>query len=610
MAVYKGELAWLDEVDIEQPLRDGPKWPRECVRAYAAAAKLAKEENKPRSEAVYRFLQSVIGIYPSYHNAEQPYSPWISGPTGRSEMPSDFTELDVAAIRQLLERTTDKALRAHLLDMLFVGPAKDYKAAAEAAPLFLELAKELVNANDAHRMQSALRRGIHLARRTAWKKELGQQARDTAFEITRSLDVEPYAYELELCLRLLREEGLGETSEWLAVAQRALAYHKEKGTEDTVQRLGAEVVGFCQLIPDPEAEAAAQREIGESLVRQAVNRATQSGSPFMAAAEILKEGIASLRLGRAPKERIAELQVLLRDYQSRIKDEMGLVSESMDATPFYESTRKQVSGKPFGEALFHLAFGFELTDVTALREQVLESAKQNDFFELFTMRHVDHAGRTKEVLGGLLDAKGADDSLQQRMVHHACRFQWNIRAQVHIDYGRHLIRTEHHPDRESLLPLVANNPFIPTGHEELFLRGFLAGFEGDHILAAHFLVPQFENSLRHVLESNGVHVANLRGDGTEPLKGLEPILKLPEAKDTFGESYLFEINGILNDPAGYNLRNELAHGMLRATQFYSYATVNAWWLMLRLCLESVHTRFRPEPKKGGEGTATNDGMDQ
>lgn len=602
MAVYKGELAWVEEVDFEQPLSADPKWPRECVRAFADAAKKAKEDKRLKEEAVYRFLQSVVGIYPSYHNTEQPYSPWISGPTGRSEMPSDFAANDIEAIRLLLKRTTNKALRAHLLDMLVVGPSKDYRAAAEAAPLFLELAQELVGKNDGHQMQSALRRGIQLARRTGWKKELGQKARDTAFEMVRALDKEPFPYELELCLRLLREERLGEAEEWLAIAQRALDYHKEHGTEDTVQRLGAEVVGYASLIPDDESVCAAQREIGESLVRQAIKRATQTGSPYMAASSILKDGIVSLRLGRAPKERISELQELLRDYQSRIKGELGVVSGSQDAASIYRSTEKLLSQKSFGDALFFLAFGVPTTNVAALKKSVIDSAKQNDFFELFTMLSLDYKGRTKKVFQGLLSADEDvyNTALIQRMIDYVCKFDWHIRAQVHIDHGRHIIRSEHHPGREDLFPLVLNNPFIPPGHEELYLRGLLAGFDGDLILAAHLLVPQIENSIRYVLESNGIHVANLHSDGTEPLKTLSGILKRPETLEHFGDSYVFEISGILDDPAGYNLRNELAHGMLEASQFYSYATINAWWLALRLCLEPVHDRFRTETGSGGE----------
>lgn len=594
MDVYKGETSWLAVVDVDAPIAAAAiKWPREYVQAYASAAKAANEYGKAKEEAVYRFLQVITGIYPSFHKPEQPYSPWISGPGGRSEMPSDFTHKDIEAIEQLAERTTNKALRAHLLDMMVAGPTKDYRAAAKAAPLFLELAKELVGKNDAHGLKDALHRGIQLARRTGWNKEIGETARTTALELTRELGKEPYTYDLQVCLRLLREERLGEMAEWRTMATRAADYHKKLDDEYSVQGYSKEVVCFSQLLQDVDGEHGASREIGESLVRQANKRATQSGSPFMAAASILKQGIEALRRGRAPKERITELLDLLRDYQSKIGGELGHFSSSVDVTAVVQAVRKHIEGQPFGIALLRFAFGHELTDVARLRQRILDSAKEHPFLDLFNTLLLDSAGRTKEVRGGLIEAKSdeRDDAVHGRMIAHACQFDWGYRAQVIIEPGRGIIYSEHHPSRESLMPLVVGNPFIPTGHEELFLRGLLAGFDGDLILASHLLVPQFENSVRHLLESQGVHVANLNTDSTEPLKLWGGILDLPETKEILGGSMIFEIKGILVEPSGYNFRNELAHGMLRSTSFFSAAGLNVWWLMLRLCLTPVVDRF-------------------
>ena len=72
--------------------------------------------------------------------------------------------------------------------------------------------------------------------------------------------------------------------------------------------------------------------------------------------------------------------------------------------------------------------------------------------------------------------------------------------------------------------VVENNPFIPPDHEGIFLRGLHAGFHGDFIVASHLLPLQIENSLRYVLEENGVDVSNLMSDGTQPVKVLGAIL--------------------------------------------------------------------------------------
>lgn len=599
MDVYKGELEWLDEVEVEHPIAgETIKWPRDFVKTYAAATKLAQTDGNSKQEAAYGFLQALVGIHPTYDRADQPYSPWISGPGGRSEMPSDLSTKDINAIRKLLVKVSHRSLRAHLLDMLVVGPSKDFRAAAEAAPLFIEIGQELVGKGQAHEMKDAFRRAIQLARRVGWTNEFGDKAREAVFTTTRQLDKVPYAYDLEVCLRLLREEHLGEMQEWRDVARRALQYHKAQGNEREVQDLGNEIVGFSQLSQDVDGEHEALCEIGESFVRQAAKRVLQKDNmPFMAGSQFLKQGIESLRRGKAGRERIEELFSLLREYQAKIgggrNGEMATISRSVDVPFLFEATRKHISGKTFHEALLNFAFGTDTVNPARLRERIVEQSAESRFHDLFTTYVFDQAGRTQSIREGFADKTGADyeEGIELRMIEDTCRFDWSFRVQTHITIGQSIIYSEHHPDIESLLPLVVNNPFIPPGHEELFLRGLLAGFNGDLVLASHLLVPQFENSIRHVLEAHGIHVATLKEDTTESLKVWGGILDIPKAVEVFGESVIFEIKGLLVDPRGYNLRNELAHGMLRANQFYTSAGLNAWWLMLRLCLQPVTDRF-------------------
>ena len=107
--------------------------------------------------------------------------------------------------------------------------------------------------------------------------------------------------------------------------------------------------------------------------------------------------------------------------------------------------------------------------------------------------------------------------------------------------------------------VVENNPFIPPDHEGIFLRGLHAGFHGDFIVASHLLPLQIENSLRYVLEENGVDVSNLMSDGTQPVKVLGAILGIPATKQIFGEQLCFELRGCLIEKTGYDFRNRVAH---------------------------------------------------
>ena len=151
-----------------------------------------------------------------------------------------------------------------------------------------------------------------------------------------------------------------------------------------------------------------------------------------------------------------------------------------------------------------------------------------------------------------------------------------------------------------------NSPVVPPGHEGIFLRGIHAGFHGDFVVASHLLVPQIENSLRYILECQGVDVSNLMSDGTQPVKMLRSLFSFPELEQILGADMCFELRGHLIEKSGYDYRNRVSHGFVTEADCLSHAAVSIWWLTLRLCLIPIYNLLHSsqtlngasEPKKG------------
>ncbi|HEY0977107.1 MAG TPA: DUF4209 domain-containing protein [Flavobacteriales bacterium] len=596
MSVFIGELEAIDRVDVEAPLAAAThRWPLFYADVYREAAKRAQGEGQVDQENVYRFLERVMNIMPTFHNREQPYSPYFTSNTYRSEIPSDFTSVDIDAIRRTLIRATDQTLRAHLNDMLLVGPPGDHSAGAEAAPLFLQIGKGLKGTGNPSFMKEALQRGIQLSRQMGWRKALGENARAALIEVIRTSGKAPFDNDLFFGLQLAHEESIGDSREWRELAIQGGEYHKAQGQYNDAQSYFEMALAFSQLLNDLDAERSAWREMGAALECQAHERATQPNGSFMAATGILKESIQALRKGKAPSDAIDALLGRLREYQASILDnnELGSYGRDFDVTTHVNAVRDNVSGRSLRAALLRLAFASKLTDPEELRKRVQDHAKKFPLLYLLQTRVIDDKGRDRHVQRGILDLQGEEreKALKQRMFADV-QFDWNFRVQTVLEPARRQILEEHSPRQEDLRALVVNNPFVPPGHEGLFLRGLLAGLYGDFVLSSHLLVPQFENSLRYVLESKGIHVANILDNGTEPLKVWGGILDIPESRELFGESRLFELEGLLVSESGLGFRNKLAHGMLTEAQSaFSVATVHSWWLMLHLCMEQVVHRF-------------------
>jgi hypothetical protein len=278
------------------------------------------------------------------------------------------------------------------------------------------------------------------------------------------------------------------------------------------------------------------------------------------------------------------------------------ISTQIDVKESIDKSREHVSGCDLPLALFKLAFGWEIVNPKNIRDEVVESAKNDPLLHLFNGAIIDQQGRPIARKQGLLSLTGPayETALEAEAFSHAARYYWGLRSVSFINPAREQIYNEHKPSGTDLLFFVENNPFIPLGHEGIFLQGLQAGFYGDFLTATHLLTPQIENSLRYVLESNGVDVSNLIAGGTQPVKVLGAIFDLQKSKDLFGESLCFELRGCLIEKTGYDLRNRVAHGFIDDNECYSAAAINMWWLVLRMCMipfYNKHVKRIDDPKQ-------------
>jgi hypothetical protein len=158
-----------------------------------------------------------------------------------------------------------------------------------------------------------------------------------------------------------------------------------------------------------------------------------------------------------------------------------------------------------------------------------------------------------------------------------------------------IINTEHYVRLRDLEFLVRDNPFVPAGREPIFIRGLFAGLSGDFLLAAHLLVPQVENSIRHLLYNytGEQRTSKLKADLTQPERDLNELLYRDDVKQIIGEDQLLDLQSLMVEPGfGANLRNQLAHGLMDADEFYAAEAVYAWWTIWRLCCFPELMRMR------------------
>ena len=97
-----------------------------------------------------------------------------------------------------------------------------------------------------------------------------------------------------------------------------------------------------------------------------------------------------------------------------------------------------------------------------------------------------------------------------------------------------------------------------------------------------FLTTQFEGLIRDVLYKHGIPVDRTRGEGDTELIPLEGLLKNEELKELFTENDLMLFWQTFTKD-GYNIRNEVAHGMYLPQEYTAKKTMLVFLCVLRLC---------------------------
>ncbi|WP_354097957.1 DUF4209 domain-containing protein [Bradyrhizobium sp. S3.2.12] len=104
----------------------------------------------------------------------------------------------------------------------------------------------------------------------------------------------------------------------------------------------------------------------------------------------------------------------------------------------------------------------------------------------------------------------------------------------------------------------------------LLVEGVRAWTRDDHVKAAHVIVPQVERALRKLAGDLGLPITRPHPTVSETSVaiGMGEILYNQRVVAALGPDVALHLQALYADPRGMNLRNEIAHGLMDAGQFY------------------------------------------
>lgn len=117
-----------------------------------------------------------------------------------------------------------------------------------------------------------------------------------------------------------------------------------------------------------------------------------------------------------------------------------------------------------------------------------------------------------------------------------------------------------------IMKFLRKSCIVESDRFTVIQKGLDAYFAGEYAVAMHLLIPQFEEAIRNLVELNGGNVM-IQKDDFYNLKTFDHVLTDPIVTDVFGEDMALYFRILFTDRRGWNIRNNIAHGMLDTPQF-------------------------------------------
>ncbi len=144
--------------------------------------------------------------------------------------------------------------------------------------------------------------------------------------------------------------------------------------------------------------------------------------------------------------------------------------------------------------------------------------------------------------------------------------------------------TRYEIDQITLTEYLQESPlFDPSKHAQL-LEGVAAYLRKDHIAAIAILVPIIEAAIRRLLQLNGVSTYKRARYGGLDFRMLGDCLYNPCVVSTFGEDIRDYFVALLVDSRGWNIRNNVSHGLLDDEHFSAALSDRVLHVLLLLAL--------------------------
>lgn len=259
-----------------------------------------------------------------------------------------------------------------------------------------------------------------------------------------------------------------------------------------------------------------------------------------------------------------EILVRLRALGPKINEELKPISSSIEISE--DKLNEFINFITEGEKnlIFHKILQNFIPKKEEVKNRMFEMAKTSPLTFIMPKSIQDYKGRVVATIGSL------EDDIDGNLIHQLSQ-SLSFQA-IFVRRTFFKITNEKILKVKDFMEFIQNSPVFEESRLPIIERGVQAYYDNDLIVAIHVLIPQIEEAFRNLIElSKGVVLKRNRGGGFQ-LKTFDDILRDEIVEQVLGEDIQTYLRVLFTDQRGWNIRNDVCHGMSDISSF-SYQSI-------------------------------------
>lgn len=575
------QIKWQELIDTAEV--------KECYsykKLFDAKLTEVEERGNKKEVLIFSLLGSISSLRITTPASIDPFAPKSFSSYPQNTLLENISDSYLGVLEEILVTVTDPEMKARIADVIWLKKPKIHVAEI-AIEAYLNSFENLFDPHHWTTCLIRIERAFFIARKVGKEKTPFQNVVNSIEKAIKRCNGEDDLYLSEKLMDILINNKLTNNSEeFIDLSEKAAKRAEGKKNWKVARAYWECNARWHKLKKNPDSKRKSLNFKAETYVKQSEEMLKNSPPTYTMAAAYLQEAIRSLKNVEKTSERIKELHQILLSLQKESMSEMiPIRQEGIDISDSILTTVTLVEGKSFTEKLSILSTYSSSPTFDILRAKANKSNEKNLLDKVLPDVMLSETGKVTGKQPISENPKDKETFLRNSMYQEAKNFQLSIAA-TFIDPIRMQILLEHSDiNIGSILPLVQDNPFIPKGREEIYAKGLYAGLVGDFVISTHLLIPQLENSIRHILNQNGIITSDHKSNGTQEEKGLGSLLYMDELSELLTKDVAFDLQGLLVESFGSNLRHKTAHGLIDSDKFNSTSPLYLWWIILQICYD-------------------------